>query len=525
MVGGDAGPGMTATRGRPAGGADDALVIGIDIGTTNAKGVACRPDGTIVAEVTREHAVSTPHPGWFEHDPEVVWWGDTVAICRDLVAQVGSARRIRGVAVTTCGPCLVPVDMAGRALRPGILYGVDTRAADEIALFETDIGQRAISAMGRMPLTSQSVGPKIAWVARHEPDVVRRTATWHTATSFIVARLTGVAVIDHHQASFFGPFIDARRRRWDTRHAGALELQGRLPDLAWPGDIAGVVSADAAAATGLSVGTPVLVGTSDGPTEALAVGATRPGVVAATYGSTTTLTTFGARGRRSGAVLWESEGWSPDLRCVAAGLSASGAIVSWLRRELTGNTVAHDALSDEAAQSPPGARGLLVLPYFGGERTPFADPLASGVAVGLTLQHTRGDLHRAILEGIGYGIRHILEAFTDDGIPIDAIRAAGGGTRHPLGPQIVSDVTGRAQVVARASVGASYGAAYLAAGSLGLVLPDGADAWFQADSHVTPDPASAATYERGYALFRRLYRDTRPVVHGLATASADGGPT
>jgi xylulokinase len=526
---------MTSTQGRPSSGGADAVVIGIDIGTTNAKGVASLADGTIVAEASREHEVSSPHAGWFEHDAETAWWGDTVAICRSLVEQVGSPERVCGVAVTTCGPCLVPVDAAGRPLRPAILYGVDTRAAGEIAAFESTIGRRAIVALGRMRLTSQSVGPKIAWVIRHEPKVAQRTVRWHTATSFLVERLTGASIIDHHQASFFGPFIDARRRAWDLRHGTALDLDGRLPELGWPSDIAGAVTASAASATGLPAGIPVLVGTSDGPTEALAVGATRPGVVAATYGSTSTLTTFGATQRPTPAPLWDSEGWAPEQRCLAAGMSTTGAIVSWLRREFTPD-VPHDALAAEAAASPPGARGLLVLPYFSGERTPFADPSARGVVVGLTLLHTRADIHRAILEGIAYGVRHILETFTDAGIAVDTIRTSGGGTRSPVGMQVVADVTGREQVVARATNGAAYGAAYLAATALGLIVPDEgepdpsgvpaqrADTWFRSDRRVIPDPSTTAVYDRGYALFRRLYRDTRPVVHALAAAAGPGGP-
>jgi xylulokinase len=518
---------MTQKRGRPSSADHDAIVIGIDIGTTNAKGVACRTDGTVVADVQREHEVATPQPGWFEHDVETAWWGDTVAICRELLAQIGSPAGIRAVVVTTCGPCVVPVDADGRPLRPGILYGVDTRAGDEIAAFEATIGRRAITALSRMRLTSQSVGPKIAWVARHEPDVARRTAIWHTATSFLVARLTGAAVIDHHQASFFGPFINARRRTWDLRYAADLDLQGRLPDLDWPSAIAGTVTTAAAAATGLPVGIPVLVGTSDGPTEALAVGATRPGVVAATYGSTTTLTTFGAPTRRTGAVLWDTEGWSPDRRCIAVGMSTTGAVVAWLRRELAPDG---DAMVAEAAASPPGARGLLVLPYFNGERTPFADPSARGVVVGLTLQHTRADLYRAVLEGIAYGVRHLLEAFASAGVPVESIRAAGGGTRDALGLQIVADVTGREQIVARATNGAAYGAALLAARAIDASRPDrrpGApdDGWFQPSRLIVPDPATAAIYDRGYAMFRRLYGDTRQVVHALAAAGEPGSPS
>ena len=530
MVRSAAGPVVTAG----ARSARRSVVIGIDIGTANSKGVACLADGTVLASVRREHGVSTPQPGWFEHDAEATWWGDTVRISRDLLAELGSDVRIEALAVTTCGPCLVPVDVVGRALRPGILYGVDTRASAEAAALRARIGPRAIQRLSRVPLSSQAVGPKIAWVVAHEPAVARRTALWHTATSFIVARLTGVAVIDQHQASAFSPFIDARRRDWDLRHAAGLGLEGRLPPLRWPGEIAGALTSDAAAATGLPAGTPVLVGTSDGPTEALAVGASRPGIVAVTYGSTTTLTTFGpATGPHRG--LWDNEGWSPEERCIGGGLATSGAVVDWLRREfardLPGHvdatgSAAHAILDREAAASPVGARGLLALPSFSGERSPLDDPAARGVVAGLSLSHTRGDVHRAILEGIAFGIRQLFETFVERGIPVDHLRSAGGGVRSPLGVQIVSDVTGRDQEIAEQTIGAAYGAACLAARAVGLGPADD-DAWFRVARLVRPDRRATAAYERRYALFRRLQRDARAVVHALAASDSEpaAGPS
>lgn len=503
------------------------VVIGIDIGTTNSKGVACLPDGTVLATVRIEHRVSSPQPGWFEHDAEAIWWGDTVRVARSLMADLGPDVRVEALAVTTCGPCIVPVDAAGRALRPGILYGVDTRATRQAEALRSRIGTRAIQRLSRVPLASQAVGPKIAWVVAHEPAVARLTALWHTATSFIVTRLTGVAAIDHHQASAFSPFIDARRRAWDLRHAAGLDLEGRLPPLRWPGEIAGALTAGAAAATGLPAGTPVLVGTSDGPTEALAVGASRPGIVAVAYGSTTTLTTFGpATGPHRG--LWDSEGWSPDERCVGGGLATSGAAVDWLRRELArdlsdqvdaAGSVAHVVLDREAAASPVGANRLLALPSFSGERSPIDDPAARGVLAGLTLSHTRGDVHRAILEGIAFGIREILETFVARGIPVERLRAAGGGVRSALGVQIVSDVTGREQEIAEQTIGAAYGAACLAARAVGLGPADD-DAWFRVARLVRPDRRASTAYDRRYALFRRLQRDTRSVVHALAASDA-----
>jgi xylulokinase len=502
--------------------AELAVVLGIDIGTTNAKGVACLADGTVVAEARIGHGVDQPAPGWFEHDAETVWWGGTAELCRRLVADLGGAGRVRALAVTTCGPCLVPVDAETRPLRAGILYGVDTRATDEIATMERRLGAAEIEARSGMPLTSQSVGPKIAWVARHEPSVAQRAVAWHTATSFIVARLTGVAAIDHHQASFFGPFVDARRRAWDRRPAEALglDLAGRLPALRWPGEIAGTITDAAAVATHLPVGMPVVVGTSDGPTEALALGATTPGVVAIAHGTTTTLTAF-ARPADGAPGLWRTEGWAADQPCLGAGLSTTGALVDWLRRTLALDDVGGEATADrldaEAATSPAGANGLLVVPSFGGERTPVADPRARGVIAGLSLAHGRHDVIRATFEGIAYGVRELLETFEAAGVPTDELRSAGGGTRSTLALQILSDVTGRAQALGAAPTGAATGAARLAAEAAALIATSD-PTWFAPDRRLEPDPATREVYDARYRQFRQLVRQTRPIVHALADA-------
>ncbi|HYH94188.1 MAG TPA: FGGY family carbohydrate kinase [Candidatus Saccharimonadales bacterium] len=513
-------PSQSMTPGHAAG----PVLLGIDIGTTNSKGVACLPDGSIVGQVRLAHGVDRPSPGWAEHDAEHVWWGDTAAVCRELVAQVGDASRVRAVAVTTCGPCLVPVDGAGRPLRAGILYGVDTRATSEIERMEERIGRAAIQRLGGMPLTSQSVGPKLAWVARHEPAVVRRTATWHTATSFIVERLAGVAAIDQHQASYFGPFTDAEQRTWDLRYADGLDLAGRLPERHWPGEVAGTVTNDAARETGLRIGTPVLVGTSDGPMEALAVGAIEPGTVAIAHGSTTTLTTFAAPAG-SPAGLWLTDGLTPDRPCVGAGLAATGTLIAWASAMFGGALEGADArvvLGREAAASKPGAGGLLVLPSFAGEAAPVLGSAARGVIAGLTLSHSRGDLYRAVLEGIAFGVRQLIESFESAGLPIHRLRATGGGTRDALGMQIMSDVTGCAQEVAPDGIGAAHGAARLAAGAVGLATSG--DDWFVGSRRIEPDPATAATYDEAYRWFRALARDARPTMHALvALDHADRG--
>ncbi len=296
-------------------------------------------------------------------------------------------------------------------------------------------------------------------------------------------------------------------------------MDGRLPDRRWPNEIAGPVTDAASRATGLPVGVPVLVGTSDGPMEALAVGASRPGVIAITHGSTTTLTTFARPARGTGG-LWVTEGLTEGRPSIGAGLRTTGALVDWVRAIL-GSTLpadeVDDALARDAAASPAGAHGLLVVPSFAGEATPVDGPAARGMIAGLSLSHTRGDLYRASLEGIAFGIRQLLDAFDGAGVPTDRLRAAGGGTRNKLALQVVSDVTGRPQDVATGPAGAALGAARLAAEAVGLAVP-GAD-WFTADRHVAPDPGTKGTYDERYRWFCQLVRDTRPTVRALADAA------
>jgi xylulokinase len=209
--------------------------------------------------------------------------------------------------------------------------------------------------------------------------------------------------------------------------------------------------------------------------------------------------------------LWGTNGAYEGTHSLAGGMATSGSITAWLR-ELVGS-VPYPQLLDEARAAGPGAGGLLMLPYFAGERTPIADPGARGVIIGLTTSTTSGQLYRAALEAIALGIRHNVDTFLAAGAQIDHIIAVGGGTQGDLWTQVVSDVTGLSQVVPTITIGASYGAAYLAAKLLADVYI--AD-WNPPASTTTPDPALRAGYDELYAQYRAAYPATRAIVSGLA---------
>jgi sugar (pentulose or hexulose) kinase len=262
------------------------LLLGIDIGTYSSKGVLCRPDGTILAEARAEHEMSIPKPGYAEHDADGVWWADFTLIAQTLTSKVPSGDRIAAVAVSAIGACLLPVDSKGTPLRPGILYGVDTRASDQIQQLEDRYGREALVALGGMRLTTQAVGPKILWLRQHEPEIYRAARQFLTSTSYVIFKLTGEYVIDHHTASEFNPLINIHTNEWDDQFAGEITELERLPRLGWSNEIAGQVTTDAARQTGIPQGTPVTFGAVDALSEAISVGVANPGELMIMYGST-----------------------------------------------------------------------------------------------------------------------------------------------------------------------------------------------------------------------------------------------
>ncbi len=415
---------------------------------------------------------------------------------------------------------LLAADADGRPLRPAILYGIDTRAEREIEELDARLGAEAILARGGSPLTTQAVGPKLLWLRHHEPEVWERTRMLLMASSYALRKLTGEYVLDHHSASQCDPLYDIRELGWIDEWADAIAPGLPLPRLLWPGEVAGTVGADAAAATGIPVGTPVAAGTVDAWAEALGAGVSRPGQTMVMYGSTMFFVSPTAAPAPTER-LWCTVGVDPGTWSLAGGMATSGSVTDWLR-EITGE--GFEELQAEARDSPPGARGLLMLPYFAGERTPYFDPRARGVIAGLTLSHGRGDLFRAALEGSAYAVRQHLELFAELGAEPAELTAVGGGTTGGLWTQIVSDVSGRAQRLPAVTIGAAYGDALLAARAVGLVEPG--TVWSGEGNEVRPRPETRATYDRLYREFLALYRDSAATVHALAdlqsTASPDG---
>ncbi|MEV0715032.1 FGGY-family carbohydrate kinase [Asanoa sp. NPDC050611] len=483
-------------------------VIGVDVGTSSSKGVLVALDGTILATAVREHDVARPAPGQVEMDAPV-WWDEAVSLIRELTSAQPVA--VGAVGVSGMGPCVVVADEAGKPLRPAVLYGIDTRAGAQIARLTADLGGAdAIRQRCGSALSTQAAGPKLAWLAEHEPQVMDQARLFFQPASWLGWKLTGAYYLDHHSASQCTPMYDPTALDWHEPWARLVAPDLTLPPLCWPGDVVGTVTTQAAAETGLPSGIPVIAGTIDAWSEAISVGAHRVGDLMLMYGTTMFLVNTVAAARTA-PTLWGTVGALPGTHNLAGGMATSGAITRWLG-DLFG-TRDYPRLLELASAAGPGADGLLMLPYFAGERTPVADPDARGVIAGLTVSHTRGDLYRAALEATAFGVRHNVEALQAAGSTVSRVVAVGGGAQGRLWTQIVSDVTGLPQEVPAQTVGASLGAAYFAAAA---VAPVEIDRWNPIVDTVTPDPSLRATYDDLYSLYLELYPATADVAHRLA---------
>ncbi len=382
-----------------------------------------------------------------------------------------------------------------------------------------------------MRLSSQAASPKVLWVRRHEPGVWAQTHLVLNGSGFLLYRLTGEATLDVYDAGTFAPFVDYQHCAWTPEvqeHVAPIE---KLPRLTWTCDIAGRISAEGARRSGLAEGTPIITGTADAAAEAISAGLADVGDMMVMYGSSIF---FILRTPRFNVTpsFWAAHFLEKGTYVLTGGMSTSGSLTKWFRDEFAhlevqgekgGGENAYAALARLAATSPQGANGVVVLPYFSGERTPLLDPAAKGVIFGLGLHHTRADVYRAMLESVGFGIRHNIDVMKEQGADPKRILAVGGGTHNPLWMQIVSDIAGIEQHIPAQQIGASYGDAFLAGVGVGLFSGTAeASRWVKTGQVVRPDSAAHRRYEDHYHLYRELYTRTAPLMRQVSGLQRGG---
>ncbi len=494
-----------------------AFFMGIDVSTTATKALLIGTDGGVVGVASSEYSYETPRPMWTEQHPHL-WWEATVASIRRVLAESGvNPADVRGVGLTGQMHGLVLLDENGQVLRPAILWN-DQRTAAECDEIRARLGkERLIQITGNDALTGFTA-PKILWVRNNEPEIFARARHILLPKDYVRYRLTGEYAID--KADGAGTILfDLKKRDWSREVLEALEIDPAwLPPTFEGPQITGTVTPEAAEATGLKAGTPVMAGGGDQSAQAVGVGAVEPGVVALTLGTSgvvfasTQEPFIEPEGRLHAFCHAVPERW----HLMGVMLSAGGSL-RWYRDTVAPGTD-FDTLLAPAAAVPPGSEGLLYLPYLTGERTPYPDPLARGAFVGLTVRHTQAHMTRAVLEGVAFGLRDSFELMKSVGLAaITQVRASGGGARSPLWRQILADVLGVELVTVNTTEGAAYGAALLAATGAGFFpdVPAACAAVITVTGRTEPSPASRF-YDEMYPLYRALYPALRPTFNAVA---------
>lgn len=475
--------------------APEPAILAIDLGTSETKAALVTASGRIVG------AARAPYPtdvdsvtGRAEQDPEG-WWAALASVCARLAAAAPGS--LAAVCVVGQGPTMAPVDAGGRATHPALTW-LDTRPVAEAPGLEAATG-----------LAGWGLGilPAARWLERHAPDAAAATRWYLNSWEWAVLRLTGNAVTTRSLGQVLPD---------PSRAARAGLVADRVAPIAAAGSVVGVVTARAARTLGIPVGIPVVTGTVDSFASFHGAGLLEAGDAVDTGGTSGGLAVYwDAPVEVPGA--WVAAAPLPDRWIVGGAMTATGKALDWFDESVLAGGHGSPALIDAAAAVPPGAGGILFLPYLAGERSPIWDPLARGAFVGLTLAHGQAHLARAILEAAALALRHVAEPILATGLRIDELRVAGGTARGNTWNQIKADVLGVPVAVPAARETAVLGAGILAAVAIGWHADPRAAirAMVRIDHRLEPDSRTRATYDALFEAYRDLWPAVASVAHRL----------
>jgi xylulokinase len=478
--------------------------FGIDSSTTATKAILMDGDGAVLAVGRSDYEFDTPHPLWAEQSPDLWWDATKVAVAAALGMAGVAGSEIAAIGLTGQMHGLVLLDKSGDVLRPSILWN-DQRTEAECDEILHRIGRQHLLDVTGNDALAGFTAPKILWVRNHEPDVFERAETMLLPKDYVRYRLTGEYAVD--KAGGSGTLLfDLAERDWSSQIVDALGIPMSLLPPTYEGtEVTGFVTAEAAEATGLRPGIPVMAGGGDQAANGVGVGATKPGVAAVSLG------TSGVVFAGTGSPVREPEGRLhafchavPDMwHLMGVMLSAAGSY-RWFRDTFAPHA-SYESLNLAAVDVGPGSSGLVFLPYLSGERTPHPDPSARGAFIGLTVRHQLGHLARSVMEGVAFGLRDSMQLIQSE-VHIEEVRVSGGGATSNVWLQILSDVFDRSVRVVDQPEAPALGAAMLAAtgdGAFTSVAEAANAAITLGDTYEPTDRADA--YAEAYSVYRDLY--------------------
>jgi xylulokinase len=493
-------------------------LLGIDVGTGGTRALILDERGRVISSATEDHrAFVSPQIGWAEQDPDDWWRACGLAVRQALTQAKLRSDQISCVGLSGQMHGAVLLDEQDRVVRPALIW-CDVRTEKQCRELTAQIGADNLIQLTCNPALTNFTLTKCLWVRENEPENWGRVRSLLLPKDYVRFQLTGERATDVADAS--GTLLlDVANRRWSKAMLELVQMnESLLPRLYESSEICGRISDAGAAATGLQTGTPVVAGAGDQAAGAIGMGVVSPGTVSATIGT-------------SGVVLAATDHPALDSRgrvhtfChavpgrwIAMGVTqAAGLSLRWFRDQFGSGDrhQSYESLTAEAAHFPAGCDGLLWAPYLMGERTPYLDPAARGMLVGLTASHTRGHVIRAILEGVAFSLRDTFTIFQEMEVPVTKIRLGGGGARSALWRQIQADTYGRAAEIVEAEEGAAYGAAILA--GVGVKtwssVDEACESIVRVAANISPDSEDSLILERAYAAYRRIYPAMKSILN------------
>jgi len=493
-----------------------AYLLGIDIGTSGTKTILIEETGKVVASATDTYPLSTPKPLWAEQDP-ADWWNATVSTIRTVLLKSGvHASEVKGIGLSGQMHGAVFLDANNQVLRPSILW-CDQRTGLECAWITETIGKDKVIELTSNPVLTGFTAGKIVWVRNNEPEVYAKTKKVLLPKDYIRLKLTGEFATEVSDASGTSLFNVTKRQWADEMLDGAGIPRDWMPKVYESPEVSGRVTEDVAALTGLKAGTPVVGGGGDQAAGAVGNGIVETGIVSSTVGTSGVVFAFADK-----PVV------DPNLRvhtfCHAVPgkwhlmgvMLSAGGTLRWYRdtfaqQEMAeakaAGTEVYDIISKQVESAEAGCEGLICLPYLTGERTPYPDPNARGVFFGITLRHDKTHFARSVYEGVAYGLRDTFEIFNEMKVPVNQVRASGGGARSPIWRQIQADITGQEHVLINIDEGPALGVALLAGVGTGIYpsVEEACRRVIKVESSTKADMTRKSKYDKYYSVYRALY--------------------
>jgi len=488
-------------------------VLGIDIGTTSTIGILISLPDRVKAMATRPVTFSSPQQGWAEEDP-AEWWHNICEIVPELLTTAGIDKTdICGVGVTGMLPAVVLLDKKNQLLRPSIQQS-DGRCGKEVVQLSNELSEDEFIKKAGNGINQQLVAAKLRWIEKNEPEVFSRIDTVFGSYDYINWRLTGKKAVEQNWALEAG-FVDLS----NLELSNELIALGHIARTAVPSkvgshEVLGVVSADAVVETGLPIGVPVVGGAADHVASAYAAGITSPGDVLLKFGGATDILIATQKAVPDPRMFLDHH-LIPGVYMPNGCMASGGSALNWFVNKIaTGEKAAaqakgislHQHMDQIAAETPVGADGVQVIPYFLGEKTPIHDPNARGIIQGLSLNHDLRHMWRALLEGFGYALRHHIEVFNDMGHPTTHYFASDGGSQSRFWMQICADILQQQIQLLKGHPGSCLGAAWVAA--IGARLTQdwmGVTNYVSYGDRIEPNSDNISIYNAGYQKFRNSY--------------------